>query len=317
MNLSEAYSILELSPNATPDEVKKKYRELTKKYHPDVNKEPGAEDRFKKINEAHQVVQKGEDPQPQYHGGGGINIQDFFARRKRKAAPEIIQLHAHISFKDSIFGCKRDFTYDRINKCDECEGQGVFQIHNGCNECGGRGVIIRQQGQMIIQQTCGKCRGKSAVEECKTCSGSGGVKGTRTITVTVPGGVSNGTVLRLESMGNFFEVQNSIFGAGELCTDAFVHLHIKPSEFICSIKQNDLHVPLNISLLDALRGCKKTVPTLEGNKEIEIPSKSKNGQQVIIPNLGVSRTGNQIVDINVDYPQDIDSLISHLLNKEN
>jgi molecular chaperone DnaJ len=170
---------------------------------------------------------------------------------------------------------------------------------------------------MIMQQTCGKCHGRIPTEECKPCNGTGGVKATRTITVTVPGGVADGNILRLEGMGNFVEVVNNFFNSGDAYTDAFVQLHVQPSEFKCTIKDNNLHVTLDITLLEALSGCSKSIKTLEGFKEIKIPPKTKNGHQVIIPNLGVSRTGNQTIDINVDYPQDIESLISHLISKEN
>lgn len=312
MNLDEAYKILELSPGASLDDAKKKRKELMKKYHPDVNKDPGAEEKFKKVNEAFNVIGKPQNQQFQ-PTGGGINIQDFINRKRHKGAnTPPVNLNAHISFKESIFGCKRDFVYDRQAKCDECGGQGLYNIHNGCSECGGRGVIIRQQGSMIMQQTCTKCRGRTAVEECKTCSGTGGLKSTRSITVMVPGGITNGTTLRLEGMGHFVDIINDFFGSGEMCTDAFVKVHVGPADFKYSIKNNNLHTSLDISLVDALKGCTKTVQTLEGNKEINIPAKTKNGEQVIIPNLGVSREGNQVVDINVEYPQDIDSLISHL-----
>lgn len=313
MNLDEAYKILELSPGASLEDAKKKRRELMKKYHPDVNKEPDAEEKFKKVNEAFNIIEK---PQPQHFqpsGGSGINIQDFMNRKRNKNAnTPPVNLNAHISFKDSIFGCKREFTYDRQAKCDECGGQGLYNIHNGCDMCGGRGVVVRQQGQMIIQQTCTKCRGRTAVEECKTCSGTGALKATRSITVMVPGGISNGTTLRLEGMGHFVDIVNDFFGSGEMCTDAFVKVNVAPADFKYSLKNNNLHTTLDIPLIDALKGCKKTVKTLEGDKEIVIPAKTKNGEQVIIPNLGVSREGNHVVDINVDYPQDIDSLISHL-----
>lgn len=311
MNLQEAYSILEVPAGTSPEDAKKKYRELTKKYHPDVNKEPGAEAKFKKINEAYNVIQKGEEAPQHYFNA------DFSQKRRKRVNPEVVQLHAHITHKDSIFGCKRDFIYDRRTKCDECNGQGIYSIHNGCTECNGQGMRIIRQGNMVIQQTCGKCHGRIPTEECKSCDATGSVKATRTITVTVPGGVVDGNILRLEGMGNFVEVVNNFFNSGDAYTDAFVHLHVQAPEFTCTVKDNNLHTSLDITLLEALRGCTKSVKTLEGIKEIKIPEKTKNGYQVILPNLGVARTGNQIIDINVDYPQDIDSLISHLVSKEN
>lgn len=314
MNLQEACSILEIPQNTSQEDAKKKYKELTKKYHPDINKAPDAEAKFKKINEAYSVFQKGEE-----HSHNNFeNLSDLFRQqKKRQVTPEVIHLQAHLSFKDSIFGCKRDFVYEKRNKCDDCGGQGVFTLHNGCTECNGQGMRIIRQGNMVIQQTCGKCHGRKPTEECKECGGTGGIKATRTITVTVPGGVSNGNVLRLEGMGNFVEVVNNFFNSGDAYTDAFVKLNVASPEFGCTIKDNNLHVQLNISLLEALTGCSKRVRTLDGANEIKIPEKTKNGHQVILPNLGVSRNGNQIIDIIVDYPNDIDSLISHLLSKEN
>ena len=311
MNLDEAYKVLELPNGTSVEEAKKKARKLMSKNHPYINKEPDAESKFKEINLAIQTIEK--PPQQQFPQNGGINIQDLINRKRRKNINAVpVNLTANLSFKDSIFGCKRDFTYERNIKCEDCSGQGMYTIHNGCAQCGGRGIIIQQHGSVIMQQTCPKCHGRMNHEECKPCGGTGSVKSNRTINVSVPGGVENGTTLRLEGMGHFVDVVNDFFGSGDMYTDAFVKLHVSPAEFKCSIKNNNLHTLLNISLLEALQGCKKKIQTLEGEKEITIKEKTKNAEQVIIPNLGVARTGNQIIDINVEYPQDIDSLISHL-----
>ncbi len=319
MNLQEAYATLEIPHGTSPEDAKKKFRDLAKKYHPDVNKEPDAEAKFKKMNEALSVIQKGEEPV--HHGEPGFNIQDFLRGQqggnRRRVQPELVHLRTSIPYKDSIFGCKKDFTYEIRVKCDGCGGQGVFSLHNGCTECNGQGFTMSRQGNMVMQTSCRKCHGRKPTEECKLCSGTGGVKATRSITVSIPGGIINNNALRLEGMGNFVEVVNNFFNSGDAYTDAFVHVAVEPALIKFTIKENNLHSPLSISLLEALTGCTKKVETLDGAKEIKIPAKTKNSEQVIIPNLGISRTGNQIVDINVDYPQDIDNLVSYLVNKEN
>jgi len=167
MNLNEAYKTLELSPNATPEEAKKKYRDLTKRYHPDVNKEPNAEDRFKKINEAYQCVKTGKGTDREESIGFNPFSDDFNpfqnpfqGHGRRRTEVEPIVNSVNISFKDSVLGCKQDITFSRRIKCQECNGQGAVKIDNGCTKCNGTGMISNKQGSMLFCRTCDKCGGR-------------------------------------------------------------------------------------------------------------------------------------------------------------
>src|SRR5574337_1248575 len=292
MNLKEAYATLELSPGASQEEAKKKYRELTKKYHPDVNKESGAEDKFKKINEAYQVVQsgKGTDLQDRIpYGGGGF-------RRQQVIQLENIEVDITVSFKEAVLGCKKEVKYSRQAKCQNCEGSGEIHLNNGCKKCGGRGQVINKQGHMVMVSSCPDCFGRANTEECRVCKGSGMTYTDVSVHVSVPAGIQNGNTLRLQGMGNY---AGSFMGLADQYTDAFCHVSVTPETGL-SIEGRSVVSHITISLLDALRGCTRTVNTIHGNKEIQIKSRSKNCDEVIIPYCGVGGTGDQRVILDVD-----------------
>lgn len=308
MNLKEAYTILELSQEATPEEAKKKYRELTKKYHPDVNKEPGAEDKFKKINEAYQCVQNGkgsdrEEMRSRPWGGG-------FAKQ-HVIHLENIEVNTTVSFKESVLGCKKELKYNRQAKCPDCNGAGEIKLNNGCKKCGGRGQTVMKQGNMVAITTCNECWGRSSVEDCKACSGNGTVHTDVSVHVSVPAGINDGMVLRLQGMGNY---AGSFLGMTDQYTDAYCHVHVTP-EADLTIDGQHVISHLTIPLLDALRGCDRTVKTINGNKKIKIQAGSRNRDEVIIPHCGVAGTGDQKVILNVEYPKDTNKLIGVLLDE--
>jgi molecular chaperone DnaJ len=304
MNLTEAYSILEIPSTATPEEAKKKYRELTKKYHPDVNKETGAEAKFKKINEAYQVVTGGKSSAPHPQGNP---FDPFGGMRHRVRVHEIIELHATISFKDSVLGCKQDLKYNRKSKCPNCNGQGQYNLSNGCDKCGGRGQVVIRQGAMVAIQTCDKCFGRVQTESCAECKSDGTLDSEASITVTIPGGVQDSNILRLGGMGHYV---GNMLGFDQH-TDVHLHLHVTQVPGL-RLEGSDVVTNLSLSLLEALRGCKKTVKTIMGDKDIDIVPQSKNKDEVTLPRLGVNKMGNQRVVLEVTYPKNIDSLIDFL-----
>lgn len=309
MNLKAAYSILEIPQTSTPEEAKKKYRELTKKYHPDINKEAGAEDKFKKINEAYQVISSGKstDREDVMHQRNPFT-NPFGGQVQYQA--EHITLHTTISFKDSVRGCKVDLKFNRQAKCKNCHGRGEVSIHNGCIKCGGKGQVVSRQGNMIVVRTCDKCFGRSSTESCKDCSSAGVVETETSISVTIPGGIQNGNVLRVGGMGNFV----GHFGPLEQHTD--VHLHVAVTqEKGLSLDGNQVVSTLEISLLEALRGCQKVVPTIFGTKEIEVKPMSRNKEEIIIPRLGVNGAGDQRVILDVKYPADVNKIIDILTHE--
>jgi len=307
MNLKEAYTILEIPQTSTPEEAKKKYRELTKKYHPDINKEAGAEDKFKKINEAYQCVSSGKGTDREDMSWQQANNPFNPFGRQTSYQADNINVHTTISFKDSVIGCQKDLKFNRKTKCKDCNGQGQIPINNGCDKCGGKGQIINQRGGMVFIQTCDKCYGKTQVNMCAPCGQRGVVDAEASINVTIPGGILSSNILRLGGMGHF--VGN--FGPMEQHTDVHLHISVTPEPGLILDGMNVIS-NISISLLEALQGCKKTINTIMGNKEIEIKPKSRNKDEVILPRFGVNRSGDQKIILDVQYPEDINILINSL-----
>lgn len=311
MNLKEAYSILEISPEATPEEAKKQYRKLTKRYHPDVNKEPDAEAKFKKINEAYQVVSTGKSTdreemhwQPQQSGfnpfagfGGQMHNEDN------------VQLEVTISFKESVLGCTKDLKISRKHKCDSCDGKGTTPIPNGCTRCGGKGEISGRKGNLVFTTTCTACGGRVSRRQCKKCSGKGRDLTESTMTISIPAGVPDNSRLRLAGMGHF--MGNIMFV--DQYTDAHLHVHVTAEDGL-SLMGKDVAYTLELSLLEALQGCDKEVNTIKGHQTVQVPPRSRNAEEIIMPGLGVAGRGNQRVILDVKYPEDTHHLID-VLNK--
>lgn len=296
MNLQEAYSILELPFGSSEAEVKKRYREFTKKYHPDVNKETEAEDKFKKINEAYSLINTPNNKNPRKFTY--IDLQP-------------IELHVEISFKESVLGCKKALKFTRKNKCPICDGQGERIIDNGCPKCKGKGKIVQQQGNFIISRTCDKCMGKSDTKICDQCE-EGVVETETSITVNIPGGVKSGNVLRLGGMGNyvglrFNQYSNPFFEDIERFTDAHVNITVQPY-FDLKIMEENVVSELELSLLEAIQGTKKHVNTIIDLKEVAIPPLSKNKDEILLPNLGVNAKGSHKLVLKVNYPTDAEDL---------
>lgn len=315
MNIRDAYSILELEQSADAETAKKKYRELTKRFHPDINKDPGAEDKFKKINEAYKVVSTGQSTDRENVGQyrqSGFNPFDLF---NRQSAPlrvvSHIELHTTISFKDSVLGSHQELKFNRQSKCAGCDGQGSHTLNNGCQQCGGKGTITAQRGNMIFTQSCGKCLGQSQTENCNKCNAFGFIDTEVSVSVNIPGGILNKNVLRMSGMGNY---AGSIMGMDQY-TDAHLHVNVTPDSEL-SLQGTDVIFNLEISLLEALRGTKKTVKTVLGETQVDIKSMSRNKDEIIISQMGVNRIGNQRVILDVKYPTNVNSLIGILDTKD-
>lgn len=318
MRLSEAYSILGVNQTSSQDEIKKKYKDLTKKYHPDVNKDADAESHFKKINEAYNVIQKGEPEEANFNYSSAIDPFSIFNgsfRRAEQREHVNIVISTNISFQESILGVKRDISFNRKGKCQSCGGHGSSILNNGCDQCKGVGRITNRQGNMVSVQTCPKCLGRTKVNKCEPCDGEGSLDTRVNISVTIPGGVSNGNVLRLSGMGNYMG-QGSFMGFATSDHFTDVHLHINVSQDPEMFLENkDVVSKLKVSLLDSLQGCKRTVRTVLGEKEIVIEPLSKNKDEITIYNAGVNRVGHHKIILDVSYPDNAANLISFLKNE--
>lgn len=298
MNLQEAHKILELAPGISKDDVKKKYRELTKKYHPDINKEPGAEDRFKKINEAYSFIQS--------NNGNERNNSHPFKRQNNYYADHI-SLNTTISFKESVLGCEKHFKFNRKVKCHTCNGAAEIVISNDCDKCGGKGLIVTKQGNFVFTQTCDKCFGRVKTKQCDTCRCDGILDSDASVKVTIPGGVKSGNILQLSGMGHYV----TSFMNMDQKTNVHIHIEVIPEEGL-SLENNNVISELELDIIDAINGCKRTVKTILGNTEVEISPMSRNKDTVIIPNLGVGSIGNHVVSLNVKYSEKLINIVNEL-----
>jgi molecular chaperone DnaJ len=321
MTPHEAYKTLDVSADISDDDLKKKYKELCFKYHPDRYKEDP--NKFKVINEAYQLIcdyrQNPAKYEPQKPGFWG-NVQDiapdFFVNfgfenewSQPRVQPTNIRLNVNISFYESVKGCNKEITYKRTLKCDGCDGIGIKKTGNGCDGCDGFGRVTTNNRGVIFQSACSKCNGKNVKQNrCEKCRGKRHLEENRTGSITVPPGTSNGDILRLMGEGNF--AQRGFFG--DTYTDVFVSVSVKPHATMHQ-KEGHVYSTLKISLLEALEGVTKEIETVYGVKQVTVKAGSRHSDQIKIPECGVkTRNGMHIVQLDVDYPEDLSKLIGAL-----
>jgi molecular chaperone DnaJ len=313
MKLSEAYKIINLSSDATPEEVKKQYKKLAKEFHPDVNKAPDAEATFKKISEAYQTIQAGKDEPSVADWGGFTNqhIHDIFnrngpGRATKQHLSSNIDLYTTISFKDAAQGCKIEITYSRQIKCPHCQGSGNKPTNNGCKTCGGAGQVVSRNGSHVFIRTCSECLGRSQSNPCTNCSSTGLIETEASVHVSVPAAMVDGNVLRLQGMGNF---AGTFMGLQDQYTDVHLRVKVTPQSGL-RLEGKDVVSNLTLPLLDALRGCTRTVPTIDGDKEIVIDGGIKNKEEMVL-SVGDHNIRHRVI-FTVNYPDDKARLIDIL-----
>lgn len=346
------YDVLGVNKSASDAEIKSAFRKLAKKYHPDLNKEADAADKFKEVQEAYDVLSDenkrktydqfghaafdqgaGGNPYGNYGGYGGfsgfdgsgfgfedIDLGDilnaafgggFGGRKKQSNKPqkgEDVLYRMKISFKDAVFGSKKDITLDLTEECETCNGKGGFK-EKTCHVCNGTGKISREQhslfGSFMTQTTCSDCRGtgKTFERTCTDCKGTGFVTARKTITVTVPAGVDTGTQIRIKGKG-----EAGINGGPN--GDIFVEFIVAEDELF-ERDGNDIYLKLPITIADAVLGGEKDVPILDGKIKLTIPSGSQNGDKLRVKGKGVpflnsSKVGDLYIILNVVIPTKID-----------
>jgi molecular chaperone DnaJ len=332
------YEILGVERNAGVDEVKKAYRKLAVKFHPDKN--PGdktAEEQFKELSEAYEVLN---DPQKratydQYghaafdrRGGGfargaggfhdpfdifrevfsGGNIFDdlFAGGRHDPTQPQRgddLRYDMEISFEEAAQGCEKEITITKAERCDICQGSGAESDSRAktCPTCGGRGQIITSRGIFSIAQTCPHCQGAGRVIEkpCRACHGNGRRNQASKIKLRIPAGVDTGS--RLRSAGNGEAgVRSGPPG------DLYVVLHVRPHEMF-QRDGDDLLCEVPVSFVQASLGAEIKVPTLNGETEIRIPPGTQPGTMFRLKGKGIKNVqgyghGDLHVRINVEVP---------------
>lgn len=338
------YEILGVSRNATVEEIKKAYRSLALKYHPDVaeNKEE-AEAKMKEINEAYAVLSD-EQKRRQYdqfghaafdpsQGGTGFDfdfgVGDLFdmffggGTRRRRTGPQRgadREMELEIDFEDAAFGVEKDIQIPRVEECDVCGGSGAEPgtSPRTCPTCSGHGQVRNVQttpfGRFETVRTCGRCGGTGRVidKPCRNCSGTGRVRKTRRVTVRIPAGVDNGTRLRIQGEG-----EAGIHGGPN--GDLYLYLIVRPHK-IFERKGNDIICQVDITFTQAALGAEIEVPTLEGTASITIPEGTQTGSHFTlkgkgIPNLRTRRRGDQLVYVRVVTPTRLNDKQKELLRK--
>lgn len=303
MDIKQAYETLGLETSASTEEVSKAFKKMAARFHPDVNKESDAEEKFKNINSAYQLINN-----PPVH----TPFNDHFKQNvnvRTVSIPEPIHLQTHLTFVESVLGCTKEFQAEKYVQCSTCDGVGGVG-KNICEKCKGRGKSIFKEGRNTFIVECDACNGLGKqLEQCTTCSGSCVVLQTKKFTVPITGAIG-GQVIRLRG-GGHFQV-HPFFGNGY--GDAYIHVTVE-SHLTMKIDGTNVISTIEISLLESLEGTKKTVETVKGKILLKIPAGTRNKDEIELKEYGVvddSQKGSHIFKLDVKYPTDKEKLIKLL-----
>lgn len=339
MNNTEFYDRLGVSKDASQDEIKKAYRKMSKKYHPDINKEPGAEEKYKEVQEAYETLgdeQKraaydqygaaganggfggGTGGFDGFNGGAGFGgFEDIFSSffggggaTRNPNAPrqgDDLQYRVDLTFEEAVFGVEKEVSYNREATCETCSGTGAKPGTSPvtCSRCHGQGVInVDTQtplGMMRRQVTCDVCHGtgKEIKDPCPTCHGSGHEKKSHKVSVKIPAGVETGQQIRLQGQGE------AGFNGGPY-GDLFVIIKVLPSKEF-ERDGSTIYYSMNISFVQAALGDTVEVPTVHGKVELTIPAGTQTGKTFRLrgkgaPKLRGGGQGDQHVTVNIVTP---------------
>src|SRR5579885_990102 len=342
------YEVLGVSRNATEEELKKAFRRLAKQYHPDANKEPGAEARFIEINEAYEVLS---DPQKRTlydrYGHAGLNgagvgagaagfndfnfssindlFETFFAgatgtRRTGTQRGADIRYDLTITFEEAVFGCQKEIELPRWETCSTCRGRGAQPGTSKarCAACQGTGEIRRVQqsifGQFVNVTMCERCRGEGYVitTPCEKCRGQGRVRNIRHVVVNIPAGVDDGINVRVTGEGE-------VSARGGTPGNLYVSLTVKPHPYF-KRQGNDIIYELPLSFPQAALGAEIPVRTLDGETTIKIPPGTQSGSSFRLKGMGVpvvhsTARGEQHVIVKVVTPRTLTKRQQELLKE--
>lgn len=342
------YELLGVSRDASASQIKRAYRKLAMKYHPDRNPDdPDAEARFKEAAEAYEVLSDPESRQiydrfgheglsgtsPTGAGPGFQDVNDIFAEfgdifgdmfgfgqtDGERAGPRRgadLRYDLELTFEEAAFGTTKTIAVPRHTTCDVCQGSGAEpeSERHGCPTCRGEGQIQHTQGFFTLSSTCPRCNGEGDLvdDHCSACHGKGVVDEEREVIVKVPAGVDSGTRLRLREEGESGR-------DGGPRGDLYVFLHVEPSE-IFERDGADLHYTADLSMVEATLGCQVDVPTLDGTTEVRFDAGTQFGDVRVLDELGLpqvnsSRRGNLIVHARVHTPSDLNEKQRQLLEE--
>jgi len=341
------YEILEVSQSADKTTIKKAYRTMAKKYHPDKN--PGdeaAEHKFKLCNEAYQCLsdekQKsvydryGKEGLAGMGGGGGRRSSGFDdlgsmfeemfsgmgggggSRRQNPADMDKYALdmnvEMYLSFNEAIFGCEKEIEFSYKKSCKPCKGTGA---KNGklstCKQCAGQGQVYMKQGFMTFSQTCPVCQGtgSSASDACKSCRGDGYEEVRETVSIKIPKGIDTGNRLRVSGKGNI--------GKKGSRGDLYVTFEVKQDKHFIR-DDNDVYIEIPVFFTQAITGETLSIPSLTGELELKLDIGTRDKQRYTFRGEGIDDVhghgkGNLIAIINIQYPKKLNDEQSELISK--
>jgi molecular chaperone DnaJ len=326
------YKILGVSQNATDEEIRKAFRKLAFQYHPDRNRGDGAEEEFKEVNEAYEVLSDsdkratydrfGHSGEDRLFGRGfdgfDFGFGDIFdavfggATTATRQAPHrgaSLGYRLAITLEEAAFGCEKEIEITRTENCSQCQGTGSKPgtQPERCPNCDGAGQVRRQAsifGRFTNIATCPQCHGEGRIiiEPCPQCHGIGREKGRRNINVKVPAGVDSGNQIRIRGEGDAGT-------RGGSSGDLFIEMSVRKHEYFTRDDDNIIYnLPVNFA--QAALGTEVTVPTLDGDHELKIPAGSQTGTVFRIKNKGVQHLshggrGDELVTVSVETPESL------------
>ncbi len=352
MSGKDYYELLGVSKSASKDEIKRAFRKLAMKYHPDKNQgDPEAEKKFKEINQAYEVLKDDKKKEAydkfgttdfQNSGGfGGFDSQgasgfedlgdifgdifgDFMGGRggRKKSssanfAGSSLKYSLEITLEEAYLGCTKNISFKSHVKCDLCNASGSSDSSGStrCSSCGGSGKVRYQQGFFMIEKTCHSCAGAGVVikNPCKKCHGQGRYQKNRDISVKIPAGISEGERIRL-----FKEGEAGIRGGAS--GDLFISISVKRHDFY-EREERDLHCVATIKMTSAILGDKIEIPTLDGHvANVVIPSGTQHNTKLRLKDKGMPVTkstarGDLYVHIKVEMPVNISEKQKELIEQ--
>lgn len=329
------YEVLGVPRDASEGDIKKAYRKLARKHHPDVN--PGdhaAENRFKEISSAYEVLSNAEK-RKQYDqlghaafdgfqggggggagaggggwqefggGGAGIDLGDLFGDlfggggRRGPQRGSDLEYEIEISFREAVLGAEKEIAYRRTAPCSACSGQGYRPGTAGgtCPQCHGRGRVTVRQGSLAMQRPCGACHGTGTLPgaPCGTCGGRGSVSSQEKLRVRIPPGVDTGSKVRIGGKGESGP-------PGTPAGDLFIRVKVHPDPTFRR-QGDDVVTTVRVPVLDALLGGTVEVATLGDPVRMKLPAGTQNAQRFRIKGKGVPDKGSLYAEIQVDIPK--------------
>jgi len=338
--MKDYYDILGVSRDASAADIKKAFRQLAMKHHPDRNPDSKeSEDKFKEINEAYSCLSdpdkrsnydrfgtaEGAGAGSPFGAGFGDVFEDLFGdffgtfsgqRRRRPTKGMDLRYDLDITLMEAAFSTEKNIEVPRWENCSDCKGTGAApgKAPITCPNCKGAGQVRFQQGFFSVSKTCGKCGGEGRIitDPCKACKGQGKVKKSRKINVRIPAGVDTGSKLRMS-------------GEGELGTyggppgDLYIFLSVEEHQFFKREGMN-LYCKVPVSFPQAALGAEIEVPTLEGVTKLKIPQGTPSGREFHfkgqgMPRIGGHQRGDQVVIVNIEVPKHLTSRQKELLEE--